>query len=284
MVVIVTATLAAILYGAGAVLQQRQAASTPAGSAGRPRLLVILAQRPLWLLGLAAEFGGFALHAVALRFGPLAIVQMLVTPSLIVSVATLRIWSRRPLGPAPWTAAGVVVAGVAMFTVLTTPRGHGAHASHEVGGKALLAVAVLGVSAVILVAAGLRATEAGRRRAVLLAVAASLGGSAMAVITLAFAHAATRGLVTLLTSWPLYAVVAAGIGGLLLTQTAYQADQPLITLAVISAVTPVVSVAVGWGILGESLRLGPVSEAGAALAVTVTSLALAVLARASRIV
>jgi drug/metabolite transporter (DMT)-like permease len=284
MVVIVTATLAAILYGAGAALEQRQAAATPAGSAGRPRLLVILVQRPLWLLGLAAQFGGFALHAVALRFGPLAIVQMLVAPSLIVSVALLRIWSRRPLGQAAWAAAGVVVAGVAVFTALTTPPGHGGHAWHDVRGKALIAVAGLGISAVLLAAAGLHAAEAGRRRAVLLAVATSLADAAMGVVTLAFAHVAPRGPVAVLTSWPLYGVVIAGIGGLLLTQTAYQAGHPLVTLSLISAVTPVASVAIGWGILGESLRLGPASEAGAALAVIVTSLALATLARASRIV
>lgn len=282
MVVIVTATLAAILYGAGAALEQRQAAATPAASAGRPRLLVILVQRPLWLLGLAAQFGGFALHAVALRFGPLAIVQMLVAPSLIVSVALLRIWSRRPLGQAAWTAAGVVVAGVAVFTALTTPP-HGGHPSHDVRGKALIAVAGLGISAVLLAAAGLRAAEAGRHRAVLLAVATSLADAAMGVVTLAFAHVAPRGAVAVLSSWPLYGVVIAGIGGLLLTQTAYQAGHPLVTLSLISAVTPVASVAIGWGVLGESLRLGPASEACAALAVIVTSLALATLARASRI-
>ena len=53
MVMIVTALAAAVLYGAGAAVEQRQAAAAPESSAGRPRLLFLLARNPLWLLGIA---------------------------------------------------------------------------------------------------------------------------------------------------------------------------------------------------------------------------------------
>ena len=66
---------------------------------------------------------------------------------------------------------------------------------------------------------------------------------------------------------------------LLLTQTAYQAGRPMITLPVIAVVTPVASLAAGNLLLGESDRLGVLSGAVAALAVLVTSAGLAVLAR-----
>ncbi|MGH3126095.1 MAG: hypothetical protein ACRDND_34395, partial [Streptosporangiaceae bacterium] len=98
---------AAVLYGAGAALQQRQAAAAPSQAAGRPRLLLLLARRPWWLLGMAAELGGFAAHAIALRTGSLTIVQMLVASSLLFSVATVRLWSGRRLG---WTAWAAVLA------------------------------------------------------------------------------------------------------------------------------------------------------------------------------
>jgi hypothetical protein len=78
MVMIATALVAAVLYGAGAAVEQRQAAAAPQSSAGRPRLLLLLVRQPLWLLGMLAQIGGFAAHAVALRSGPLATVQMLV--------------------------------------------------------------------------------------------------------------------------------------------------------------------------------------------------------------
>ena len=103
--------------------------------------------------------------------------------------------------------------------------------------------------------------------------------SAMAVVTMAFAHVASHGIVAAATSWTAYAVAVCGVGNLLITQTAYQAGRPMITLPVISAVTPVASAAIGMGLLGEAPRLGAAGYAGAGAAVLVTSLALAVLAR-----
>ena len=115
MVMIVTALAAAVLYGAGAAVEQRQAAAAPQSAAGRPRLLLLLARQPLWLLGIAVQIGGFAAHAVALRSGSLATVQMLVSGEFVVAVVIVRIWSGRPLGRAAWAAALTVVASVAAW-------------------------------------------------------------------------------------------------------------------------------------------------------------------------
>src|ERR1700748_1418445 len=97
MMMIATALLAAVLYGGGAAGEQGEAAAAPQSSAGRPRLLLLLVRQPLWLLGIVAQIGGFAAHAVALRSGPLATVQMMVAAELIVAGAIVRIWSGRPL-------------------------------------------------------------------------------------------------------------------------------------------------------------------------------------------
>ncbi|HEY7147522.1 MAG TPA: DMT family transporter [Streptosporangiaceae bacterium] len=271
-----TALAAAVLYGAGAAVQQRQAAAAPQAAAGRPRLLFLLARQPLWLLGIAVQTGGFAAHAAALRSGPLASVQMLVSAELVVAVVVVRVWSGRPLGRASWAAALTVVAAVAAFLALTSPA-HG----HAAGGPgyvvaAGLGAAATGAGALAAAAAGLRA--AGRRRAVLLAVAAGLADSCSAVVTMAFARVASHGLAGLPASWTGYALVACGVGNVLLTQTAYQAGRPMVTLPIIAAVTPVASVAVGIGLLGEVPRTGAAGGAAAGFAVLVTSLALARLA------
>ncbi len=129
MVMIATALVAAVLYGAGAAVEQRQAAAAPESSAGRPRLLFQLARQPLWLMGLLAQIGGFAAHAVALRTGPLATVQMLVAAELVVAVVIVRIWSGRPLSRASWAAALTVVAAIAVFLAVTSSDHHHA-ASH----------------------------------------------------------------------------------------------------------------------------------------------------------
>jgi drug/metabolite transporter (DMT)-like permease len=276
-VMIVSALAAAALYGGGAAAEQRQAAKAPESSAGRPRLLLLLVRQPLWLLGIAAQFGGFAAHAVALRSGPLATVQMLVALELVVAVVIVRIWSGRPLARGSWAAALTVAAGIAAFLVLASPSGHGHAGDLPHHGMAALGTAVAGAGAVAAAAAGLRA--AGRRRAVLLAVAAGLGDSCSAVVTMAFAHVASHGVAAVVTSWTTLAVVVCGIGNVLLTQTAYQTGRPLITLPIISAVTPVASVAIGIGLLGETPRVGLAGGVAAGFAVLVTSLALAFLAR-----
>ncbi len=281
-VMIASALLAAALYGTGAAIEQRQAASAPESAAGRPRLLAQLARQPLWLLGLTVQVAGFAAHAVALRTGPLAVVQMLVGAELIVAVVIVRCWSGRRLSPVSWAAALTVVAGIAAFLLLTGPSafGHGAApAPGHAGLAAAAGVALTAVAAAALAVAGLRA--AGRSRAVLLALAAGLGDTCAAVATMAFAHAASHGPAALVTSWTSYALIVAGAGNVLLTQSAYQTGRPLITLPVISAVTPVASVAIGLGLLGEGPGAGLAGDLGAVVAVLVTSLALACLARSA---
>ena len=273
MTALVWALTAAVLYGTGAALQQRQAAAAPSQAAGRPRLLLLLVRRPWWLLGIGVEFGGFATHAVALRAGPLTIVQMLVASSLLFSVATVRLWSGRRLSWTTWAAVLAVIVGIASFVVLASPAG----GVPGVSGHAGLAAACLAACAVPLAAAGLAA--AGRRRAVLLAVAAGLADAGIAVVTMAFSHVVSGGLTGMAGSWATYALMLGGPCSLLLTQTAYQAGRPMITLPVIAVVTPVASLAAGNLLLGESAQLGVLSGAVAALAVLVTLAGLVVLAR-----
>jgi len=276
---IVTALAAAILYGAGAAVEQRQAAAAPESSAGRPRLLLLLARQPLWLLGIAAQVGGFAAHAVALRSGPLATVQMLVAGELIVAVVIVRVWSGRPLSRAAWVAALTVVLAIAAFLAVTAP-GHHHPASHpDYNVAAALGAVVSGGGALVAASAGLRA--AGRSRAVLLAVAAGLADTCSAVVTMAFSYVASHGPAALLTSWTVYAVAVVGAGNVLLTQTAYQAGRPMVTLPVIAAVTPVTSVAIGIGLLGETPGTGVAGAVVACLAVLAASVALACLARSA---
>jgi hypothetical protein len=276
MTAVAWALAAAVLYGAGAALQQRQAAATPSQAAGRPRLLLLLMRRPWWLLGIGVELGGFATHAIALRAGPLTIVQMMVASSLLFSVATVRLWSGRRLGWTAWAAVLAVIAGIASFVSLAAPAG--GHAGISSGaGSAGLAAACLAACAAPLAAAGLAA--AGRRRAVLLAVAAGVADAGIAVVTMAFSHVAGGGLTGMAGSWASYALMLGGPCSLLLTQTAYQAGRPMITLPVIAVVTPVSSLAAGSLLLGESARPGFLSCVIAGLAVLATSAGLVVLAR-----
>jgi hypothetical protein len=208
---------------------------------------------------------------------------MLVAAELVVAVVIVRIWSGRPLSRASWAAALTVVAAIAAFLAVTS-SGHGHGHADAVGQPDYIVAAALGAvatggGALAAAVVGLRA--AGRGRAVLLAVAAGLADSCSAVVTLAFSHVASHGPAALFTSWTLYAVVVCGAGNVLLTQTAYQTGRPMVTLPIIAAVTPVASVAIGIGLLGQTPKIGVAGGVAAAFAVLIASLALAFLARSA---
>jgi hypothetical protein len=274
MIAIVWALSAAVLYGTGAALQQHQAAAAPDRAAGRPGLLLLLMRRPWWLLGIVAEIGGFATHAFALRSGPLTVVQMLLASSLVFSVGTVHLRAGRWPRPATWAAVVAVVAGIGSFVALTAPAM--AH-THELLSSDALAALCLAGFALPFAAAGL--VSRGRRRALLLAVGAGLADAGVAVVTMAFTHTLSHGLTGMLTSWPAYAVAIGGPCSLLLTQTAYQAGFPMVSLPVITVVSPMASLAVGVGLLGETTQLTVLSAIGASLAVLVAGAGLVTLAR-----
>ncbi len=282
--VILCALAAAVLYGTGAAFEQHQAAAAPASSAGRPKLLGLLIRQPAWLLGIAAQIGGFAAHAAALRSGPLTVVQMVVAAELIVSVAIVRVRSRRPLPPGALAAGATVIGGIVAFLALTS-TGH-ADAHREAAGLGAAGLGGTGLGAAVtaaaaIVAAAVGLSRAGRSRALVLGLAAGLTDACLAVITSALSREFGHGTAAVLGRWPVYALVVAGLGSVLLTQTAYQAARPMITLPVIAAVTPIASVAVGLGFLGEGAHLGGIRIAAAGVVAAVTGAALVVLARSA---
>jgi drug/metabolite transporter (DMT)-like permease len=204
---------------------------------------------------------------------------MLVAAELVVAVVIVRIWSGRPLSRASWAAALTVVAAIAVFLAVTSSDHHHAASHPNYVMAAALGATAAGGAALVAAVAGLRAT--GRSRAVLLAVAAGLADTCSAVVTLGFSHVAGHGVVALFTSWTVYALIVCGVGNVLLTQTAYQTGQPIITLPIIASVTPVASVAIGIGLLGETPHTGVAGGIAAGFAVLVTSVALAYLARSA---
>lgn len=267
---VLLAVLAALLYGTGVALEHRQAARTPASAAGRPRLLVLLTRQPVWLLGAAFELAGFATHAAALCLGSFAAVQLILSASLVVSVGVHGRLDRRPLGRRSWTAVLAVVVGVGAATALLGVGDSGT-------GRLAPAAWVTGLVAAPFAAAALLVR--GRSRTMLLGCAAGLADAFVAVVTAAFAHAVAAGVV--LTSWPAYVLLVGGVASLVITQTAYQADEPLTTLPLIATVMPLATFAVGLTVLGESAQLsGPRCLAAIGFALLAVA-GLAVLARSA---
>jgi drug/metabolite transporter (DMT)-like permease len=250
-VTIALALLSSALFGVGVALQQRPAAEVSTRWAARPGLLIRLVRRPLWLLGMAAELAGFGVQIAALRHGSLVVVQPVITTSLLFTIGLASAWSGGVVSRREWLGVLSVVIGLAVFLALAAPSDHSlGQASRNAW---LITGGCIGLSVGVALAVGLR--SGGRRRAALLGIAAGLGDAIMAVMTKAFAHSLNSGTAAAVRSWAPYALCAAGLVALLLSQTAYQAGRPTVSLPLITVTDPIVSCAIGIGLFGETIDL-----------------------------
>lgn len=271
------ALLAAALFGTGVAFQQRPASEVPDELAARPGLLIRVARQPLWLLGVAAEISAFVVQVGALRHGSLVVVQPLITTSLIFAIAITASWEQQTVAPRDWLAVVAVVAGLGAFLVIAAPSDRSSGSADAVAWVAT-GVSMLGVL-IALIWTGFTGTK--RRRAAALGLAAGLGDAFMAVLTKALASATDHGYVAMFKTWVPYALCAAGMAAMLVTQTAYQTGQPKISIPLITVTEPLVSCGIGVGLFGESLHFGGARGPFVVLSIIVMAAGLIWLSRSS---
>jgi hypothetical protein len=146
-----------------------------------------------------------------------------------------------------WLGAAELVAGLSLFLVVANP----AEGRPEASAAAwAVTVAATVVPAALLV---LLAGPAGPRRALCLGAATGLLYGLTAALTKASAHLLEEGVVHALTRWELYALVLAGLAGMLTAQSAFQAGSLSSSLPVLTALDPLASIAIGALAFGERL-------------------------------
>ena len=82
---VLMAFASAACFASGSALQHRAATVAPSVDSG-PRLMLALAHRPMWLCGFVLCGVAFALHAVALDHGDLALVQPVIVSGIVFAV------------------------------------------------------------------------------------------------------------------------------------------------------------------------------------------------------
>jgi drug/metabolite transporter (DMT)-like permease len=256
------ALLAALANATSSVLQRKANRKMPQQKNLSWRLIASLLHQPVWFAGVLAVIAGFLLQAAALGTGELAAVQ----PVLVLELpATLVLASRvfgSRLGRREWATAVTMTAGLAGLLYFLSPSaGHTTNVRWyvwTVGVGANLAVIA------VLLAWGRHgpAGEHGSRRGSSARQAAVLGAAAgvafgltaalMKGMTTTFSH----GIAVLLTSWQLYAMIAAGGLAMFLLQSAMNAGRLIAAQPGLTLCDPVVSIL--WGLLGfgESVRGG----------------------------
>ena len=258
MIAVPVALAAAVLLGAGFVLQQSQAATEPAERALHPSILLDLLRKPRWLSGIATMVAGQVLGAVALARGGLALVEPLLSTNLLFALVIGSVARRRSPCRQDLVGAVVLSAGMAGFLVIASPG------TGSTGNVApldwLVSLGAVVAAAAILTAAGRSAT--GPRRGAAFAGAAGILFGLQDALTATTLHDSTGGLGEVLTSWSPYLLLAAAVAGLLLAQSAFQAAPLSSSLPPATAAEPVTGIAIGVGVFAGSINDHPLALAG----------------------
>ncbi len=272
---VVAALGSALAYAITAVTEQLGTKRVKRRRALSPELLLDLIKQPLWLAGIAANVASFALQVVALRFGPLALVEPILVFDLIFA-GLISAALRKSADPVMGAGVVACAGGVAGFLVIARPSA-GRQAIGPVEAVWLLA----GFAAVV---AGCLALARWNRTVRPLALALACGAAyAVTDFSIKLATAGHGGgLAGLFTNWPIYAVIVIGPIGFVLNQNAFQAGALLApVLAIITITDTIGTIGLAWLLLDEKLASGTAQIAGEAASLLVMTVGIVVLAHRS---
>jgi drug/metabolite transporter (DMT)-like permease len=263
---ILLSLLAAVCFGIASALQHHGANRVRRRFPLHPKLLADVARQPLWLLGIVAEVAAVTLHMLAVNFGPLSVVQPLLTLGLVVALP-LQAVLRRSVSRRALLSAALTIAGLAVFLVVQPTVDSRAPQSFTEWLPGLLLAATVAVAALSI---ALARRNHNRARSL------SLGAAAGAVFALSAALVKTwggilnsGGLPALAMSWELWTALGCGLLGALLSLAAFQSGPLGGPLAAMMVIDPVIGVSLGAIVFGEAFSTGLLAVIQAAgLAVT----------------
>ncbi|MBV9097328.1 MAG: DMT family transporter, partial [Frankiaceae bacterium] len=220
----------------------------PRGLFLSPRLLVELAKHKIWVGGIAAMIVGDLLQAAALGKGSLAVVEPVLTTSLLFALPISAAWRRERLRPVEWAGAVMVSAGLGLLLGVGSPT-TGA-SDMPMFQWILVTLAAWGFS-LALVSAGLRLPSPSHRAALIGAAAGVLFGLQDA-LTRYCLHWIDKDFMHLVVSWQPYVLIVTALYGLTLTQSAYEAGSLSAALPPMAVGEPVIGILIGMVALDET--------------------------------
>ncbi|MFJ4520835.1 hypothetical protein ACIP4Y_07750 [Streptomyces sp. NPDC088810] len=248
--------VSAVAYALAAVAQERLA-SRSAGT-GLLRLLGTGA----WWSAVGLNAAAALLHVIALKYGPLTVVQPLGALTLVAAVPLGARAAGRRVTAAEWRGTALTLLGLAALLIT---------ASGPAPARALSLTEALAVAGTTGTAIGLL-TWPGVRPGLRHATASGFASGVASALTQTVTVAATdRSGPTLSTEVIVVAVLVAAfaVGGLLLSQTAYRGGLGA-PLAVVTLANPISAAVIGLTLLGQGLQGG---AAGTLLALAGAGLA-----------
>ncbi|MHB1873276.1 MAG: DMT family transporter [Streptosporangiaceae bacterium] len=215
-------------------------------------LLLALVRNPRWLVGGVLGALSFAIMGLALAFGPLSLVQPIAATDVLFALPMIAVRHRYRLTRRDWVGAIAVGSGIAVFLTVSPPVA--GVSAPGIGAWIPVLASVTGINAL---AAVLAWRVRGRARVIWLAAAAGATFGVVDALTKSFVDLlASQGSAALM-SWEPYALMAAGLLGALVSQSAFQAGALSVSLPVIDTLEPVSAVLIAATVFSERLASSP---------------------------
>ncbi len=275
-VAVLAACFGSACFGIASVWQHRVADDAPRFGGGIRNNLGVafgIVRSPKWIAGGLFDVLGFSAHVFALGHGPIAIVQPILVTGLLVAIVAASVVERRSVAPLDLFWALSLIIALSGFLLIAQPA---AGTSSVSGMGSLVAGAIL---AVVVCAGIVVARNHWTMRPALIwgAITGVIYGYCAALMKLTAASLA-NGVLSTVFSWPLYALIICGAIGFYCNQLAFQAGKLSMSLGAITAVDPLVAVALGIVLFDERIHADPVrvgAELVAAAVMVVATMQLA---------
>ncbi len=250
------AVLAACANAAASVLQRKANRELTGDFGASPRLVLTLLRRPVWCAGVLAVIAGFLLQATALSRGSLSVVEPILVFELPLTLLVASRVFRTRLHTREWCSALAMTTGLALMLYALAPSSGDPLQVPWYDWLMGVAANLLLVASVIVWGRGRGSTRRGGRRAAAFGFAAGAQFGLTAALMKGAMSRSVYGVGAVVTSWQLYAMVVAGVAGMVLLQAALHAGRLLAAQPGLTLSDPLVSVLWGVLVLNEEVRGG----------------------------
>ncbi|MFJ5270236.1 DMT family transporter [Streptomyces sp. NPDC088358] len=270
--VLILSVSAACCLGFGFVLQQNAASRAPLNDFLSPRLLLDLIRVPRWLGGIGLMVCGMVLGAIALGKGEVSLVEPLLATNLLFALGLSRHQTKQPLGRQGWSGLALLAGGVTAFILAGRPKGGDAVSDPL---RHWLIIGIM-IGLALLLTTYAKRSRLGAAPVLLALAAGVLYGVQDALTRVSGQRFGEGGWSELLISWQPYGVLALGVSGLVLVQSAFETAELRMSLPALTAAQPLAGILCGVGFLGDRLRtdVGALTWEAAGLAAIVTGIVL----------
>ena len=247
---IAVTVIAAMLLGVGFVLQQHAAAKLPAQFL-HLRLIAELLRQRIWLAGVVIMVMGQGMSAWGLGHLSLTLSEPLLATNLIFALLLAAPISGEIPRRTEFVGAVLLCGGVGLLSASRSVRALSesfGSFSHWPAAGAIAAVAAALVVIGRIGPASWRATLTGAAAGLLLGIADALTRRSVEIID-------GHGVVTLLTTWPGYAVIGTAAIGLWLVQSAFSVGPLHASLPAITGAEPLAGITLGVLVFGDKVHI-----------------------------